>query len=417
MKKVITFITVACLLSGASLKAQMKHRPMSSGGTPLFDSIYYWNLDTTTKSWIYNSKEVTIVYNSNDKMTSQLIQNWSGSAWIDYTADTFQYNSNNVDTTDIDKAWTGSKWENNYKYTYTYNAADSVTSQLIKILNGSGWRNYQLFTYTYDANNNKTGLLEQQWNGSTWTFGYKYVFKYNINNLRMAEIDSTGASYNRWLYQYNSHNLLVTDTSQYWNGFGWATDFNYAYYYNANNMDTSEVMQQWTGSSWVNYEKFVYSYDAGNNRIGAIYQNWSSSAWVNFQIYAYTYDVNNIMLSEVMRQYFNNGNTVIIGDSTYWYFNKFAGINQLANNNGLLSVYPNPGNGIFKVEPAHPGLVSGDQPVLEIYNIMGQKINFVMMQQVQNYYEIDLSNQPNGVYLLRIKSDHGVMNGKIVIQK
>ncbi len=436
MNKKFTVICALCLSFIFKMEAQrewgasMKNPPLPKVYTqnigkehfpkranlPLYDSIYYWTFDTAAAGWDFNSKEVKIVYNAGNKIASQLIQDWNGSAWVNFTADTFYFNANNLDTTDIEQAWTGTKWENEYWYTYTYNASDSETSEVEQIWTGSTWRNYQKYVYTYDAHNNKTNLMALQWSGSNWSFSYHYAYTYNSNNLKIMEVDSTAASTERWLYSYNINNLLVDDSSQYWTGSGWATDFNYMYTYNASNSDTSEVIQQWTGSVWAGYEKYTYTYDASQNMIGQLYYTWTGNATEKFQQYAYTYDANNNMLSEEMKQFFDAGTRVILGDSIYWYFHKTTGINE-AKDNGNLLVYPNPSNGKFTIQIKNgQWLMANGTMEVGVYNQLGQQV--FSESATANYpSSIDLSNRPDGIYFLILKGGQGEMKTKLVIQR
>jgi uncharacterized repeat protein (TIGR03803 family) len=92
--------------------------------------------------------------------------------------------------------------------------------------------------------------------------------------------------------------------------------------------------------------------------------------------------------------------------------------NQQKLNRGMqLSVYPNPNNGIFKITLSHAELVSVSKTI-EVYNVLGQRI-FGTLKQVQGDYEINIGNQPSGIYLYRVITENGglVGEGKVVIQK
>jgi hypothetical protein len=67
---------------------------------------------------------------------------------------------------------------------------------------------------------------------------------------------------------------------------------------------------------------------------------------------------------------------------------------------------------------SHPELVSGSQ-IIEVYNVLGEKIYGGMLKQVQHDNTIDISNQPNGMYLYRVLNNDGslVGEGKVVVQK
>jgi hypothetical protein len=78
--------------------------------------------------------------------------------------------------------------------------------------------------------------------------------------------------------------------------------------------------------------------------------------------------------------------------------------------NNAVSVYPNPGNGIYTLES---GIYKAGQ-LLTFYNIMGQQVYTAQLTARQA--TIDISNQPQGIYLYRITSASGdqVAQGKVV---
>jgi len=70
-----------------------------------------------------------------------------------------------------------------------------------------------------------------------------------------------------------------------------------------------------------------------------------------------------------------------------------------------LSVYPNPTNGVVRIE----GVVADE---VRVYNALGQ-----MVKMVRGTNEIDLCGLVDGVYLLRITGAEGkVYTNKITIQ-
>ncbi len=83
------------------------------------------------------------------------------------------------------------------------------------------------------------------------------------------------------------------------------------------------------------------------------------------------------------------------------------------------SVFPNPNKGIFTITFSHSELVSASQPIVEIYNVLGQKVMGEILRSAQDDNLINLTNQPDGVYFYRVlKEDFSVIGeGKVVIQK
>ena len=72
------------------------------------------------------------------------------------------------------------------------------------------------------------------------------------------------------------------------------------------------------------------------------------------------------------------------------------------------SIYPNPSNGSFIFNSQ---LSKGE---LEIYNVMGEKVNSSLITNQSTYINIDV---PNGIYFLQLKTEQGVATKKLVIQK
>ena len=93
---------------------------------------------------------------------------------------------------------------------------------------------------------------------------------------------------------------------------------------------------------------------------------------------------------------------------------RYTAINEVRTSSGTISVYPNPNNGIFTIQSS---IVSG-RSVVEIYNMLGEKVYTEAQSQGYKNTTINLTGQPNGVYLYRVVSDNGgvVGEGKMVIR-
>lgn len=75
-----------------------------------------------------------------------------------------------------------------------------------------------------------------------------------------------------------------------------------------------------------------------------------------------------------------------------------TGVDQLALEAVALSVYPNPGNGIYTIElPV--------EAVIVVYNALGNTIYTTHLQV--GYQQIHLNQQPNSLYVLKV-----ISNGK-----
>ncbi len=105
-----------------------------------------------------------------------------------------------------------------------------------------------------------------------------------------------------------------------------------------------------------------------------------------------------------------------------------TGTNQLEGESEKVKVYPNPNDGLFTITLGHAelarpdesvGRVSASQPIVRIFNVLGQQVYFATLKQVLGDNFIDISSQPDGVYFYRVLSETGglIGEGKLVIVK
>jgi|GEM_PF-1410922 hypothetical protein len=89
-------------------------------------------------------------------------------------------------------------------------------------------------------------------------------------------------------------------------------------------------------------------------------------------------------------------------------------INEIQNNVSV-KVYPSPSTGIITIQAR--GIIP--DAIVEVYNMLGEKVYSKALRQTRGNNNIDISTQPDGIYLYRVMSDSGnlIGTGKLVIQK
>jgi hypothetical protein len=96
----------------------------------------------------------------------------------------------------------------------------------------------------------------------------------------------------------------------------------------------------------------------------------------------------------------------------------FTCVNAVNNNMSLdkyISVYPNPNTGMFTV---NSNLPRQEKVRMSITNLLGQEIEVVHNGILgQASFQVDMSNQPGGVYLLNIVSDNQTITERIVLTR
>ncbi len=94
-----------------------------------------------------------------------------------------------------------------------------------------------------------------------------------------------------------------------------------------------------------------------------------------------------------------------------------AGINEVEAANNSVNVYPNPSNGLFRIQAKSQQLMTNS--TLEVYNMLGEKIYSNTFNIKNLTFNIDLSNNAEGIYLYRLTGNNGALigEGKLIIQK
>lgn len=81
-----------------------------------------------------------------------------------------------------------------------------------------------------------------------------------------------------------------------------------------------------------------------------------------------------------------------------------------------VSVFPNPSNGDFTMNVNIPNITSAD---MIIYNALGEAVleKKIAIPSGGNNVDVDMNNQPEGMYLIKMKTTEGTITKKIVINK
>jgi uncharacterized repeat protein (TIGR03803 family) len=84
-------------------------------------------------------------------------------------------------------------------------------------------------------------------------------------------------------------------------------------------------------------------------------------------------------------------------------------------NNAPVTLYPNPSNGQFIIHTS----AGSSSSVIEVYNGLGEIVYNTSINQGQTINSINISSQPNGLYLYRVLTETGKLagEGKLMIQK
>lgn len=85
-------------------------------------------------------------------------------------------------------------------------------------------------------------------------------------------------------------------------------------------------------------------------------------------------------------------------------------VNEPTISDEFLQLYPNPGNGAYTIDTKSKNEIHS----IEIYNLYGQKMNFISGAQSNGLCEINLSNEPAGIYIVTFSSNGNTYRQRIM---
>lgn len=89
-----------------------------------------------------------------------------------------------------------------------------------------------------------------------------------------------------------------------------------------------------------------------------------------------------------------------------------TGVHELVNAENDVDIFPNPSNGVFTI---HSSANNNEEQYVEVYNMLGAKIHASDKSKL-SAYTVDLSNQPKGIYFVKIYRGENCSTRKIIVQ-
>lgn len=395
-----------------SLYASKNNSTLNSASVIVtFDSIYNWTWGSAM--WNYQEKQVNIIYDVNNNLTSYVKEIWDGISWVYSDKFTQTFDVNNNITVILRQAWNVNVWENAEQTVNTYDVNNNLTSSTFTTWNGVAFENSSLTTYTFDVNNNQTSATSQLWNVNTWDNNILIVSSYDLsNNLTHNTLQNWNGT--AWVnfyqvdFTYDINNNQITSTDQIWNGSSWENSSQITNTYDVNNNQIGSISNSWSGTAWDNSNRTTNTFDVNNKLINSTTNSWDGIAWVLFSKNFYTYDIASILLSQTNLSYDALGG-IDSGDSTYFYFNGNVGVKNIASENVNLIVTPNPFNGMLTVLLKGGSFSYGE---IRIFNLSGQEVLRKEISELES--KINTEEMTPGIYLLSFTEGNRSIQGKIV---
>jgi len=219
--------------------------------------------------------------------------------------------------------------------------------------------------------------------------------------------------------------LLGNDTAVLQQLYGYALSIAYDNKY----IDSGSVQANYSGnwiapsSDFLSLEEDFYS--SGNTDIAFTRTNQQGMSGYGL-IANISFIIDNIdgklFQTEVLRIDLNNvyiideeGNIIEIGSGSDSLIVEYTqiGLNDPAGKNEHLLIYPNPANDYLHIAVEH-----GYQVLYyQLSNALGESLLYDKQENTQNQFTIDVQDLPNGIYVLQVNTQFGIMNKQILISR
>lgn len=314
---------------------------------------------------------------TNNLKTTQTEYSKANNNWNKVLETTFFYSSNNLTDSTIVIRYENGTLKSSYKTYYNYYPNASLKSIIVQVKNDFElmYINVSKSVYSYKANAIES-LRNYSWNSksSIWENDTKLEYLY----------DATGN--------------IQDEISWQWNSMYWQQVLRYNYLYDTKNqlykkLVSTPIYRDWRNTNSVNY---LRQPDSHNMTIESVYGFWGGKAGDKLNTHiAFPFNDETII---------RKAETIQL---SYVPFIESAVTVNNASQPSLVRVYPNPSHGVFYISNFEASNSTWTLSGLNgtVYKNSGSNINSSV---------IDISELPNGIYLLNIRSASEIGTHKIV---
>ncbi len=370
---------------------------------------HFW--DSENETWI-KKDSLSLLYYTPDKIKQALRLFWNSdiNQWQD-TSYYSRYDDNNNRLVSKFKKWDYKQNKLLSGYSYKYSYKNSLqTSKLIQKLDTAYnmWSNYTKQTFSYnDKELNDTSYL-QVWTSYFWSVFLKTIKEYDNSDLLIQSLDlkyNSGISdnYQKTSYKYDDYGNRIEYTIEKWQDSIWIPSTKQLFVYDQNNNRTVRTVLKFSDNKWNNTVKYTYSYDSKNQQIEVKTDIWDVeiNEWIQSRQETTVYDdFGNVVLRESKNKNPDLNTWENESKVVYYYSEIDTDSNKPANKHDL-NIFPNPTTGFISIKNTQ--VINAT-----LYNASGNIIKCFNAPSI-----IDISDQPNGIYLLEIITNNQLITKRI----
>ncbi|MBV5342981.1 T9SS type A sorting domain-containing protein, partial [bacterium] len=288
----------------------------------------------------------------------------------------------------------------------------------------SGWSKTIETQFFYSSTKLTDSTLVAKYNNNELLVSYKTSYNYNTDaSLKSVFVqvknnsDLMYSNVSKSVYNYNA-NSISSLRNYGWNSktTNWENDSKLEYLYNKSGTVSEEILWQWKFMFWEQVIRYAYEHDADNQIFkklvsAPIYRDWRNTNSVNYlresnsrnmtieSVYGFWGGKAGDKLNTHISFPFNDETIIRKAETIQLTYIPFveSSVNNPSTNPSLVKVYPNPSHGLF--------YISNFDAVNSSWTLTGLNGTIYRNSEVNlSSSIIDITDLPNGIYLLNIRS-------------
>ncbi|OSZ79557.1 hypothetical protein CAP35_15295 [Chitinophagaceae bacterium IBVUCB1] len=168
---------------------------------------------------LYNNERKTYTYNTDNEVDSYTLEQWDNinSRWVFIRKFEYTYYQKNIDES-LEYYWDAGSWKLYGKHTYAYNSLNKKTSEILQLWTGNAYINHTFETCTYNAADLIESITIRSWNNATASWALqsgntqmRFYYEYFApTSIAYAQHDAFGMQ----LYPVPATNVLNINLNQ-----------------------------------------------------------------------------------------------------------------------------------------------------------------------------------------------------------
>jgi YD repeat-containing protein len=349
-----------------------------------------WHLGN--QAWeLLNQFKYEYKYDEKGILESKIESRWHqpSETWITFSRSLYSYDDQGNMIYDFYYRWANT-WLMNQKDEYAYDAAGNITLFIRYGRSNNTWVEEIKEEYRTDNLGNRTLYAHYSWdiNLKAWTGNQKYERAFNENRMQILfinyqwDVQSAGwVSQSKGENEFDNEGRMILSIGYLWNS------------------NTGS----WIGN-WKNENQFD---EYGNQTVNAGYtwdnqsNNWLISNMTKNEL---SYDANGIILNVTQYVWNTSLMALLLNQKLFYFYSSRTYVERTNIGNQLnIEIYPNPAHDQLFIQGFENAWVS----------ILDTSGNLLLEKKHQNTF-IDISNLPNGVYLLKASMGTRVLTKRFV---